>query len=69
MVLCPLCKLGVRSGQNLEPVRVPEGQPYEPGLYHACPDCIAKLKPIICAKLQSEGHDFTPETLPGNFLV
>lgn len=68
IVKCGTCGLGVRSGDNTVPLRVPEGQDKEPGLYAACPDCVRKYAPAICAKLSREGHHFTPETLPGNFL-
>lgn len=73
MRVCAICKLGVREGQPQKAVRVPpnvERNDLEPnGVYSACPDCIEALKPAICAKLAADGYSFTPETLPGNFLV
>lgn len=49
-------------------------KPPTPGLYHCCVECCEILKPGICAKLNRELNRegdtaFTPETLPGNFLV
>jgi hypothetical protein len=73
---CGICKRAPREGAAMQAVRVrnsdfagftPEGGE---GLYSACEDCVASLKPRIVERINAEyGTQFTPEDIPPGYLV
>lgn len=82
MRICGICNRGVREGDSVQAVRVEAAHfseavlkqlkldaPPAPGLYHGCSECVEAVKPGICKTLSGQGDHYTPETLPGNFLL
>ncbi len=68
-MMCGICKLGIRAGENpgrvrvvaedftaeaLEKIPALRGEVPGPGLYSACPQCIEAVKPAIAARTPVE---------------
>lgn len=70
--ICGLCRQALFWDDHGKAMRVPANdQGVEPGVYHACGDCVTTWQPAIALRLETElGLKIDdPRTLAGNMLL
>lgn len=69
--ICGLCRQALFWDDNVRSIRVPENdQGVEPGVYHACRDCLAAWKPAVAQRLKEElGLELNVTKIAGNLLL